>query len=47
LIAYIRADFPPDHGLLPTLRIADFEVSAWLHGPDAHERMAALLDGRL
>lgn len=38
---------PPDHGFLPTLRIADFEVAAWLHARDARERMKRLLDGRL
>lgn len=38
---------PPGHGFLPTLRIADFEVAAWLHGPDALKRMTALLDERL
>lgn len=37
---------PPEHGFLPTLRIADFEVAGWLHGHDARERMAALLDAR-
>ncbi len=26
---------PPDHGFLPTLRIADFEVNDWLHKADA------------
>lgn len=38
---------PPEHGYLPTLRIADFEVAAWLHAPGATKRMTALLDGRL
>jgi hypothetical protein len=38
---------PPDHGFLPTLRIGDFEVAAWLHGEDVRERMAALLADRL
>jgi hypothetical protein len=38
---------PPDHGFLPTLRIADFEVAGWLDGPDARKRMAALLAARL
>lgn len=38
---------PPEHGFLPTLRIGDFEVAAWLHGGDARERMAALLADRL
>ena len=38
---------PLEHGFLPTLRIADFEVASWLHYGDARERMASLLDGRL
>jgi hypothetical protein len=38
---------PLEHGFLPTLRIADFEVSSWLHTGDARERMASVLDGRL
>ncbi|HEV7566392.1 MAG TPA: hypothetical protein VGO31_10570 [Microbacteriaceae bacterium] len=38
---------PPEHGFLPTLRIADFEVKTWVFGPDARERMAELLAGRV
>ena len=38
---------PPEHGFLPTLRIADFEVEGWLHGPNARDRMQALLAARL
>ena len=38
---------PLEHGWLPTLRVADFEVREWLHAPDATQRMAALLRARL
>jgi hypothetical protein len=38
---------PLEHGWLPTLRIADFEIRAWLHTPDAAQRIAALLHTRL
>jgi hypothetical protein len=38
---------PLEHGFVPTLRIADFEVAGWLHADDARERMASLLDARL
>jgi hypothetical protein len=38
---------PHDHGFLPTLRIADFEVKTWLFGPGAREQMAELLASRL
>lgn len=38
---------PPVHDFDPTLRIADFEVSGWLHGCEADERMRKLLDERL
>jgi hypothetical protein len=38
---------PPDHGYLPTLRIADFEVKGWLGAASAKERMAALLNTKL
>jgi hypothetical protein len=38
---------PPDHGYLPTLRIAEFEVKGWLGTASAKERMAALLDAKL
>ena len=38
---------PPEHGFLPTIRIADFEVAGWIYGSDARRRLAALLDERL
>jgi hypothetical protein len=38
---------PAMHGWLPTLRIADFEVKAWIYGDRAHSRMTHLLTGRL
>lgn len=38
---------PPEYGFLPTLRIADFEVAAWLCMPDANARIKELLDHRL
>jgi hypothetical protein len=38
---------PAVHGWLPTLRIADFEVKAWIHARGARARMAALLSVRL
>jgi hypothetical protein len=38
---------PTAHGWLPTLRIADFEVKAWLFTPDAAGHMRRLLAGRL
>jgi hypothetical protein len=38
---------PAVHGWLPTLRIADFEVKAWIYGRDARARMADLLAKRL
>ena len=34
---------PPDHGFLPTLKIAYFEVEGWLNATDAPKRMEALL----
>lgn len=37
---------PGEHGWLPTLRIADFEVEAWIFGPDAAPRMRSLLAER-
>lgn len=37
---------PLEHGFLPTLRIADFEVVAWLDAHDARLRMRALLEER-
>ena len=42
------ADLLPDvHGWLPTLRIADFEVEAWLFASSAQSCMAKLLCSRL
>jgi hypothetical protein len=38
---------PGEHGWLPTVRVADFEVAAWIDGPDAKLRMRALLASRL
>jgi hypothetical protein len=38
---------PAIHGWAPTLRIADFEVQAWLQGTEAGPRMRALLQDRL
>jgi len=38
---------PPDHGYLPTLRIADFEVKGWLGTASSRVRMAALLEAKL
>jgi hypothetical protein len=38
---------PGEHGYLPTLRIADFEVLGWLHAEEARERMAALIGSKL
>ena len=38
---------PPKHGFAPTLRIADFEVRAWLFGPNARSKMVELLESRL
>jgi hypothetical protein len=35
---------PPDHGFLPTLRVAKFDVDGWLTTDQAAERMRALLD---
>lgn len=35
---------PPDHGFLPTLRIAKFDVYAWLKASDACDKMQELLD---
>jgi hypothetical protein len=37
----------PEHGWLPTLRIADFEVRDWINDSDARRRMSELLAGRL
>jgi hypothetical protein len=38
---------PAMHGWLPTMRIADFEVKAWIYGDAARSRMTHLLTGRL
>ncbi len=38
---------PLSHGWLPTLRIADFEVAAWIYGPRAKAQMRELLRRRL
>lgn len=38
---------PPDHGYLPTLRIADFEVKGWIGTAHARKRMEELLQEKL
>ena len=38
---------PPDHGYLPTLRIADFEVKGWIGTAHARKRMEELLEAKL
>lgn len=38
---------PPEHGFQPTLRIGDFEVSAWIYTEEADARMGELLAERL
>lgn len=38
---------PAVQGWAPTLRIADFEVQSWVHGPRAGQLMRDLLDKRL
>jgi hypothetical protein len=38
---------PSQHGWLPTLRIADWEVLPWLTHADARERMGGLLAAKL
>jgi hypothetical protein len=38
---------PAAHGWLPTLRVADFEVVAWVYGRGARRRMEQLLAERL
>jgi hypothetical protein len=35
---------PPDHGFLPTLRIADFEVEPWIGTRSARKKMEELLN---
>ncbi len=38
---------PSEYGFLPTLRIADFEVSDWIHGSEVKDRMENLVETRL
>lgn len=38
---------PVEHGWLPTLRVADFEVESWVWDASAPQRMARLLAARL
>jgi hypothetical protein len=38
---------PAVHGWSPTLRIADFEVVGWIHGPGAKARMRTLVSARV
>jgi len=38
---------PPDHGYLPTLRIADFEVKGWIGTASARKRTEELLEAKL
>jgi hypothetical protein len=38
---------PVDHGYLPTLRIADFEVKPWIRSADARSRMEDLLKRKI
>lgn len=38
---------PLEHGFAPILRIADFEVAGWIHGPASEPRMRELLEERL
>jgi hypothetical protein len=38
---------PVLHGFAPTLRIADFELEAWIDESDANSRLSALLNERL
>jgi hypothetical protein len=38
---------PPMYGWKPTLRIADDEVTGWLHARDADERLARLVDEKI
>ena len=38
---------PLEYGLLPTLRIADFEIRAWIHESEAQGRMESLVESRL
>lgn len=38
---------PSEYGFLPTLRIADFEVRAWIHESEAQVRLEHLVESRL
>jgi hypothetical protein len=38
---------PPDHGFLPTLRIAYFEVEGWIKEVNARQQMEDLLDRKM
>jgi hypothetical protein len=38
---------PSEHGYLPTLRIAEFEVNPWIYTRDAEKRIRELLRARL
>jgi hypothetical protein len=38
---------PLQHGFSPTLRIAYFEVSDWIFGSDAHDKMQELVNAKL
>ena len=38
---------PSEYGLLPTLRIADFEIRDWIHESKAQDRMEKLVESRL
>lgn len=38
---------PAEHGFLPTLRVAYFEVEDWINDPDSEERFETLLRDRL
>jgi hypothetical protein len=37
---------PPEHGFLPTLRIAHFEVTSWIYSASARDRMRELVEAR-
>ena len=38
---------PQEHGFAPTLRLAETEIRDWISGPDAADRMIALVADRL
>ena len=38
---------PSEYGFLPTLRLADFEIRAWIHESEAQDRMENLVESRL